>query len=232
MHSYAIPRTCDILVVGGGPGGAYAAAAMALEGLHVVLLEAEQFPRYHIGESMLPSMRHLLRFIDADLDFDRFGFTKKIGAAFKLSALNREGYTNFLAAGGPENYAWNVVRSDADMILFQHAAKCGAQVFDGIKVTSVKFKDDGDPLIARPIEACYKGMADGREGGISFKYLVDASGRTGLLSQKYLKNRTYNKDLKNVASWAYWSNVNVSSRGTDRENTPFFEALTGTLNFC
>ncbi len=74
----SIPESCCVLVIGGGPAGSYAAAALAREGVDVVLLEAEQFPRYHIGESMLASMRHFLRFIDLEKKFDSYGFTRKV----------------------------------------------------------------------------------------------------------------------------------------------------------
>lgn len=73
----SIPESCSVLVVGGGPAGSYTASALAREGVDVVLLEADHFPRYHIGESMLASMRHFLRFIDLEKTFDSYGFTRK-----------------------------------------------------------------------------------------------------------------------------------------------------------
>lgn len=100
----------QILFVGGGPSGSYAAACLAREGFHVVILEAAEFPRlvpfyfntsfpaymrksltnppaefrYHIGESLLPSVRHHLRFIGADDKVDSFGFFKKVRLVFML----------------------------------------------------------------------------------------------------------------------------------------------------
>ncbi|KAK1968594.1 hypothetical protein LY78DRAFT_654977 [Colletotrichum sublineola] len=73
----SVPQSCTVLVVGGGPAGSYASAALAREGIDVVLLEAEKFPRYHIGESMLPSMRHFLKFIDGYEKWDAHGFNVK-----------------------------------------------------------------------------------------------------------------------------------------------------------
>jgi hypothetical protein len=203
---------------------------------------------------MLPSFRHYLKFIDMDAEFDAAGFTKKMGAAFKMSAKNREGCessrapqgvsfvltiwedTDFLAAGGPNNYSWNVIRSQADEMLFRHAAKSGAKTFEGVKVLSVGFDQNtanggtDDPSSdgpSRPVSASWQKKADGSSGTINFDYIVDATGRNGLLNTKYLKNRTYNKALKNVANWAYFTGAGKYGTGTTRENSPFFEALRG-----
>jgi flavin-dependent dehydrogenase len=74
----SIPEKTSVLVIGGGPGGSSSASVLAREGIDVVLLEADVFPRYHVGESMLASMRHFLRFIDLDSTFDKFGFIRKV----------------------------------------------------------------------------------------------------------------------------------------------------------
>ncbi|KAL8336460.1 hypothetical protein RB601_000326 [Gaeumannomyces tritici] len=222
----SVPQSCTVLVVGGGPGGSYASAALAREGIDVVLLESEKFPRYHIGESMLPSMRHFLKFIDGYEKFNAHGFNIKKGGAFRLNWARPESYTDFVAAGGPEGYAWNVVRSEADEIMFKHAASCGVKTFDATKVTSVEFSPPSstEEELGRPVSATWS-RKDGSSGAISFRYLVDASGRAGLLSTKYMKNRHYNQGLKNVASWAYWKGGGTHAVGTHKEGAPYFEAL-------
>ncbi|KAL7941562.1 hypothetical protein V8C42DRAFT_334931 [Trichoderma barbatum] len=221
-----IPERCTVLVVGGGPAGSYAASALAREGIEVVLLEAEKFPRYHIGESMLPSMRHFLKFIDAYEKWDAHGFNVKKGGAFRLNWSRPETYTDFIAAGGPGGYAWNVVRSEADELLFKHAAECGVKTFDETKVASIEFAPATSDAqsIGRPVSATWT-RKDGSSGTVSFDYIVDASGRAGLISTKYLKNRSYNQGLKNVASWGYWKNGGVHGVGTHKEGAPYFEAL-------
>lgn len=143
--------------------------------------------------------------------------------------------TDYIAAGGPEAYTWNVVRSESDELVFRHAGKCGAKIFDGVKVESIDFDEssgidvpEGSKVanIGRPVSATWK-RKDGTTGSIKFDYLVDASGRVGLVSTKYMKNRSYNKGLKNVASWGYWTGTDQYAMGTKRENQPYFEALTG-----
>ena len=142
--------------------------------------------------------------------------------------------TDFVVAGGPNNYAWNVVRSEADDLMFKHAAKRGAKTFDETKVESIEFVPtdlvmDSDlpvPNPGRPVSAKWS-RKDGSAGEIKFEYLVDASGRNGLVSTKYLKNRKMNEGLKNIAYWGYWKDAAPYAEGTNREGQPFFEALSG-----
>jgi flavine halogenase len=91
-----LPKNAQILVLGGGPAGSYAASMLALEGFDVVLLEAAKFPRqvltvslpdcqfmnmvcrYHIGESMIPSCPQFLKLIDVEETVKNFGFCNKV----------------------------------------------------------------------------------------------------------------------------------------------------------
>ncbi|KAG1823475.1 putative halogenase, partial [Suillus subaureus] len=212
------PISTEILVVGGGPAGSYAAAALAREGFEVTLLEAANFPRYHIGESLLPSVRPFLAFVDAEESVMNYGFTIKPGAAVKLNQFKREGYTDFITLN-PNNGSWNVIRSEFDDLLFRHASKCGAAVFDNTRVAEIQF--DG----GRPVSADWRNASTGTRGRISFSYLVDASGRNGIMSTKYLKNRRYNQALNNIACWGYWEGTGSYMPGTTRQNAIWVEAL-------
>ncbi|KAF7331154.1 FAD/NAD(P)-binding domain-containing protein [Mycena sanguinolenta] len=218
MGATSVPSRAKVLVVGGGPGGSYTAAVLAREGIDVVVLESAKFPRYHIGESMLPSLRLFLRFIDCEEKVEKHGFTIKPGAAILYNQWKQEGYTKF----APGNHSWNVERAELDEILMRHAQECGAKVYEEHRVTELNFAEGSDH---RPVSASYTTVS-GESGSIDFDYLVDASGRAGIMSTKYLKNRHMNETLKNIACWAYWTGAGMYSPGTDRENAPWFEALT------
>ncbi|KAI3336416.1 FAD/NAD(P)-binding domain-containing protein [Xylariaceae sp. AK1471] len=225
----SIPEECDVLVIGGGPAGSYAACVLAREGIDTVLLEADSFPRYHIGESLLPSMKYFLEFVDLFDKFDAHGFVHKNGATFKFNS-KKPGFTDFLAAGGAGNHSWNVVRSEADHILFKHAGESGAKTFDNTKVNGINFETqhtngaakDGSAGLGRPVSASWSQKEGGLSGTIRFKYVVDASGRNGLVSTKYLKNRKYNQGLKSIAIWGYYKNAKTHGPGV---GDPFFEAI-------
>ncbi|RCI09776.1 hypothetical protein L249_3915 [Ophiocordyceps polyrhachis-furcata BCC 54312] len=250
----AVPKSCTVLIVGAGPAGSYAACCLAREGIDTVVLEADKFPRYHIGESTLPSLRHLFKFIDVDDAFDSYGFFQKASCQMvqpfdlisliptqliiKLTSIR---VTDFIAAGGPNAYAWNFVRSESDDLLFRHAKVCGAHTFDETKVETIEFEqrgaddDDQDEAILdrgrRPVSATWS-RKDGSSGTVAFDYLIDASGRNGILSTKYLKSRKFNRGLKNVASWAYWKSDNLYGEGTPMEGLPYFEALQDASGWC
>lgn len=128
------------------------------------------------------------------------------------------------------------MRSESDEMIFRHAEKSGAKVFDGTKVNEITFEpyhNDGfnkkerlaNP--GRPVSASWS-RKDGSSGAINFDFLVDASGRAGVISTKYLKNRTLNEGLKNIANWTYWKGAKQFAPGKENENSPFFEALKGT----
>ncbi|KZP19599.1 FAD/NAD(P)-binding domain-containing protein [Athelia psychrophila] len=238
------PQHAQILVIGGGPAGSYAAAALAREGFDVALLEASKFPRYHVGESLIPSIRHYMRFIGAEEKLVAHGFVRKPGSSIKFTQYRREGYTDFVALGHNNN-AWNVVRSEFDELLLNHARSCGVKVTELTRVKSLAFSET-DP--SRPISATWSTSAShsnsdtsaasssqanpsddpagAMTGTTTFDYVIDATGRAGLISNTYLKNRRFNASLKNIALWGYWKDVTMYGGGTDREGSPYFEALT------
>lgn len=153
--------------------------------------------------------------------------------------------TDFLDVGGLYNYTWNVLRSESDDLMLQHATKCGVKVFNGVRVISLQFAPIGSTVdseesvpdtvshgLGRPVAATWASAEDC--GAIRYKYLVDATGRAGIVSTKYMKNRKMNRKLKDSATWGYWTGCSVFGQGTHMENDPYFEAIKGLLlfSFC
>ncbi|KAI0316299.1 hypothetical protein OF83DRAFT_1084353 [Amylostereum chailletii] len=156
--------------------------------------------------------------------------------------------TDFVALGA-NNSAWNVARADFDALLIGHARDEGVRVFQNTKVTSVEFDSDGRPISATWVRTDSSSPPPSTpatpnvslppspppspvpsimepEACITFDFLIDATGRAGLLSTRYLKNRRYNRALRNVAMWGYWRDTDTYGRGTKAEGAPWFEALT------
>jgi flavin-dependent dehydrogenase len=112
------------------------------------------------------------------------------------------------------------IRAEFDYSLLKYAAKCGTTVVEETNVTDIQFEGE------RPVSATWVSR-NGLEGQIAFNYLVDASGKNGIMFTKYLRNRRFNNSLNNVAGWGYWEGTGTYKPGTTRENTVWLEALPG-----
>jgi flavin-dependent dehydrogenase len=188
----------QILVIGGGPAGSTTATFLAREGFDVTLIEKEVFPRYHIGESLLPSCLEILELLGAREKIEAYGFQRKGGGYFDWG--QDSWVLDFSKLRHP--YSFQVVRSEFDQLLLEHAKSQGVKVYEGVEIRGVTF--DGD----RPRSAKWAQVAgEKEEGEISFDILVDASGRSGVMSMRYLKNRRYHDSFQNVALWGYWKDA-------------------------
>lgn len=201
-------QATQILVVGGGPAGSTAAALLAREGFRVTLLERERFPRYHVGESILPSCLPILDLLGAREKVERHGFRRKGGAYFEWGEEQWE--LSFGALRGEAQYSWQVIRSEFDQILLEHARSLGVDVRERTTVKDVVFDGEGRATAAQ------WASTDGARGGtISFDHLVDASGRAGLMATRHLNNRTFHDAFRNVGIWGYWDGARPLPRGPD-----------------
>ena len=189
-------RSTRVLVVGGGPAGSTAATLLAREGFEVTLLEKAAFPRYHIGESLLPSILQILDLTGVREKVESHRFQRKPGAYFEWG--DERWSLDFGELGGHHSYAFQVARPEFDQLLLQHAATQGVRVCEGVELRHLEF--DGE----RPRRAAWE-SADGRHAGtVTFEFLIDASGRTGIMTTRYLRNRRFHDVFKNVAIWGYW----------------------------
>jgi flavin-dependent dehydrogenase len=209
-----LPVSTRVLVIGGGPGGSTAATLLARQGHDVTLLERSRFPRYHIGESLLPTILDVLDLLGAREKMAACGFQRKDGAFLEWGPESWG--LNFGELSGSSTYAFQVIRSEFDQMLLEHAKSQGVKVFEGVEVESITFAGE------RPCAAGWRRKVDNgnaagdpREGQIQFEYLIDASGRNSLMATRYLKNRRYHNVFQNVAIWGYWENADRLATGRE-----------------
>jgi halogenation protein CepH len=191
----------DVIVAGGGPGGSTLATLVAMAGHHVVLLEKEKFPRYQIGESLLPSTVHgICRLTGVADELAKAGFTKKRGGTFRWGA-NPEPWTFAFSISpkmtGETSYAYQVERSKFDQILLDHARHTGVDVREQHTVTGVI--DDSDR-----VRGVTYTDTDGNEGTIHAKYVVDASGNKSRIHQHTGATRKYSEFFRSLALFGYF----------------------------
>src|SRR5205814_4793472 len=165
---------CDVLVIGGGPGGSTVSAFLAQKGWNVVLLEKEHHPRFHIGESLLPLNLPLLERLGVKEEVERIGMPK-YGAEFVSPHHDRTITYEFANSWRKDlPHAYQVRRSAFDHILLKNAAASGATVVEQCHIREVEFPPDGGVVAL--------GRDDQRNDRLwRARYLVDASGRDTLM---------------------------------------------------
>jgi flavin-dependent dehydrogenase len=197
-----MPSRCDVAVVGGGPAGSTAAAFLARAGLDVICLERERFPRFHVGESLLPASLPLFDRLGVREQIESAGFQRKNGAVFADETEHRGVTLNFRRGPAWEDHAYNVPRADFDRILLDHATKEGAVVREGVEVRDVGLRDDGVRLTVE--------VGGGATEEVEAAFLVDASGRDALIASR-LGRRVPLPDLGKAALFAHYRGARRAS---------------------
>ncbi|MFH8409063.1 tryptophan 7-halogenase [Streptomyces sp. NPDC018019] len=203
MSDTASPGEFDVVVVGGGPGGSTAAALVAMAGHRVLLLEREHFPRYQIGESLLPSTVHGIgRLLGVDGALREAGFMRKRGGTFRWGTAPEPWTFSFADSPGlgeSMGYAYQVERTRFDALLLDHARQVGARVREGCTVRRI-LRADG-----RVHGLIYR-TPDGSEAEVRARYVMDASGNTGRLHTAAGGERVYSPFFRNIAVFGYFEN--------------------------
>jgi flavin-dependent dehydrogenase len=172
------PQSCDVFVLGGGPGGSTIAALLARRGWNVVLAEKDRHPRFHIGESLLPYNMLLLQELGVYEQAQRIGMPK-YGAEFNSPEHGPAVMFDFSQQWDKSiPNALEVRRSEFDEMLFRHAAACGARAMEGCRVVDADFSDPRDVLVRTRAE-------DGAGQAWRARYFVDASGRDTFLANRF-----------------------------------------------
>jgi len=187
----------DVVVIGGGPSGATVATLVAKAGFRVQLLERERFPRYHIGESLIPETFWVL---------DRLGMLPKLrGSRFvekhSVQFVTEQGKLSepfYFGDYKPHesSQTWQVTRAEFDQMMLDNAREHGVDVHEGVRVLDVLF-EDGRAVGVRAIDEA------GVEREIRSTIVVDAAGQSCLIQDR-LGLREWDPVLKKAAIWTYW----------------------------
>ena len=182
----------DVIVVGGGPAGSTAAALIADAGRKVLLLDREKFPRFRVGESLMPATYWTL---------ERLGVLDKMKCSHFPNKHSVQFFSKTGIAAAPYYFSkvdphessqtWQVDRLEFDHMLFRNAAEKGAATFEEVRVHDVLFA--GDRAVGVDAE-----FADGERRDIAAKVVVDATGQSALIARKLSLRRT-DPNLKHCA---------------------------------
>ncbi len=193
----ALPESCDVVVIGGGPAGSTAATLLAQQGVKTVLLERDSFPRFHICESLIPETYWVLKRLNMLPVMQQSHFVQKHSVQF-VNADGRLSAPFYFRDNKPHecSQTWQVVRSEFDQMLLDNAARHDVDVRIGARVRDVIF--DGDRATGVTVQT-----ADRKLHTVRAKVVVDGSGQSGVL-QSRLKLRVWDPVLNKGAIWTYW----------------------------
>lgn len=191
----------DVVVIGAGPAGSTTAGLVSQAGLKTLLLEREAFPRFHVGESLMPECYWPLQRLGLVERMKESKFVKKRSVQF-VAASGKESQPFYFTEHDPRECSttWQVERADFDQLLFDRAGELGADCYDQTRVLDVVFDED------KQAKAVKLRTRDGETKTVECKVVVDATGQSSMIAHK-LGLRENIPNLKKAAIWGYYKNA-------------------------
>ncbi len=190
----------DVIVIGGGPAGSTTSTLIAQHGHRVQLFERDRFPRFHIGESLLPETYWVLKRLNMLPKMQASPFVKKYSVQF-VNSKGRESAPFYFWDNKPHecSQTWQVVRSEFDKMMLDNAREHGVDAQEGVRVLEVLF--DGNRAVGVKIRD-----EKNNDREVFARVVVDASGQTAILQNRF-KLRLWDPELNKGAIWTYWENA-------------------------
>jgi flavin-dependent dehydrogenase len=197
----------DVIVIGGGPAGSTVSTLLAQRGVRVGLYERERFPRFHIGESLIPETYWVLQRLNMLPKMQASHFVKKYSVQF-VNSSGRLSAPFYFWDNKPHecSQTWQVVRSEFDQMMLQNAREHGVEAHEGAHVLEVLFEPqpaNGTPVHDLRAVGVRIRDAQGERREVRARVVVDASGQAALLQNRF-KLRLWDPILNKGAIWTYW----------------------------
>jgi flavin-dependent dehydrogenase len=187
----------DVIVIGGGPAGSTCSTLIAQKGYKVQLFEREKFPRFHIGESLIPDTYWVLKRLGMLEKMKNSHFVVKKSVQF-VSQHGKLSEPFYFEEHNPHECSstWQVLRSEFDQMMLENAREHGVDAQEGVRVLNVLFEGDR----ATGVRVQYE---DGRKEEIHARVVVDASGQSFMVG-RHFDLMEADESLKKGAVWTYW----------------------------